>query len=48
MMTATRTSQLMIILNNEQISDLRIKAEQGDAEAQVNLGLLYAKGLGVQ
>ena len=30
-----------------QISDLRSKAEQGDAEAQYNLGMLYYEGHGV-
>ena len=31
-----------------QISDLRSKAEQGDAEAQYNLGMLYYEGHGVR
>ena len=32
---------------NFEISDLRRKAEQGDAERQFNLGVLYKKGQGV-
>jgi hypothetical protein len=32
---------------NFQISDLRRKAEQGDAEAQYNLGMLYYEAHGV-
>jgi TPR repeat protein len=32
---------------NFQISDLRRQAEQGDAEAQYNLGMLYYEGHGV-
>ena len=31
----------------DQLSDFRTKAEQGDAEAQYNLGLMYDKGEGV-
>ena len=34
-------------MSNEQISDLRRKAEQGDATAQLKLGLLYYHGQGV-
>jgi uncharacterized protein len=33
---------------NFQISDPRNKAEQGDAEAQYNLGMLYYEGHGVR
>jgi|CXWL01.1.fsa_nt_gi hypothetical protein len=34
-------------MSNQQISDLREKAEQGDATAQLKLGLLYYHGQGV-
>ena len=34
-------------MSNEQISNLRGKAEQGDAEAQYNLGEMYDTGKGV-
>lgn len=34
-------------MSNDQISDLRKNAEQGDATAQLNLGLLYYHGQGV-
>jgi hypothetical protein len=34
-------------MSNEQISDLKCKAEQGSADAQYNLGVLYANGQGV-
>jgi len=32
---------------SKEISELRVKAEQGDADAQANLGVRYAIGLGV-
>ena len=32
----------------QEIQNLTIAAEQGDAEAQVSLGKIYAKGQGVQ
>ena len=35
------------ILNNEEIEDIRKAAEEGDARAQGNLGVCYAKGEGV-
>ena len=31
----------------DDIDQLRLKAEQGDAEAQFNLGYMYTEGLGV-
>jgi hypothetical protein len=34
-------------MSNEQISDLKRKAEQGNAEAQFKLGVLYVEGDGV-
>ena len=34
-------------MSNEQKTYLRSKAEQGDAMAQYNLGVLYARGWGV-
>ena len=34
-------------MSNEQIADLRRKADQGDAEAQFGLGLVYTLGHGV-
>ena len=34
-------------LTPEQVGDLRLKAEQGDAEAQFNLGKAYLWGRGV-
>ena len=34
-------------MSNEQISDLKRKAKQGSADAQYNLGVLYANGHGV-
>ena len=33
-------------LTTEDISSLRERAEQGDADAQVNLGLMYYRGEG--
>jgi len=35
------------MMSNEQISDLRSKADQGDAMAQNALGVLYDKGKGI-
>lgn len=34
-------------MSNEQIADLRRKADQGDPEAQFGLGLVYSLGHGV-
>jgi len=45
--TAKTTEQLRISMSNEQISDLKRKAKQGSADAQYNLGVLYANGHGV-
>ena len=32
---------------NTELSDLKARAEKGDAEAQVNLGVMYHNGQGV-
>ena len=36
-----------LALGQEDIADVRARAEQGDASAQFNLGVMYARGRGV-